>query len=446
MGFSRDFRLIWVGYTLSALGDMVIPAALALAVVRATGSAAALALVLGCASIPRLMLLPLGGVLADRWSPRRVAIVADLVRGAAQLVVGVELVAGHFRLVDLAVAGVVTGAASAFALPTGSRLVVASVAPADRPRANGFIGASRAAAGVLGPAIGGAVVLTIGPGWAFLIDATTFGVSAVAFAAARLAFTTPATAPAARTPLHRDLTDGWAEVRRHDWLWTSLIGHGVWNMAAALFMTLGPLIAVRSTGGEAVWIAVLQAGAIGLLVGSLFATRLGSAGRFRLRIARPVLFANLALSLYSVPLALFAVGAPPVALVAAYGVALAGLGFLNPVWESTLQQRIPASHLARVDSWDMVLSFGAMPLGYALAAPAAAALGNGGPLAIAAVVVAAATAGLAVVPGVRRLRYDHPPRDDLAAVSPARRAIGGTGGGVTARSTGESERVAVSGG
>ena len=80
-----NFRLIWLGYTLSAFGDFVVPAALALAVVRATGSASALALVLACASVPRLVLLPIGGVLADRWSPRTVAIVADVVRAVVQV-------------------------------------------------------------------------------------------------------------------------------------------------------------------------------------------------------------------------------------------------------------------------------------------------------------------------------------------------------------------------
>src|SRR5690349_9349296 len=109
-----NFRLIWLGYSLSAFGDAVVPAALALSVVQATGSASALALVLACGSVPRLVLLPIGGVLADRWSPRTVAIVADVVRAVVQLWIGLELVAGVFRLTDIAVAAAVSGAASAF--------------------------------------------------------------------------------------------------------------------------------------------------------------------------------------------------------------------------------------------------------------------------------------------------------------------------------------------
>ncbi len=162
-----NFRLVWLGASLSALGDYVVPAALALALVRATGSAGAIALVLACTTVPRLLLLPLGGVIADRWQPRRVAMAADAVRFAAQGAVAAELIAGRFSLVDLAVAGAVSGIASAFALPTGSPMVAATVEADRRTRANALLGVSTSAARILGPALGGAIVLTIGPGWAF---------------------------------------------------------------------------------------------------------------------------------------------------------------------------------------------------------------------------------------------------------------------------------------
>ncbi|MEV4622813.1 MFS transporter [Asanoa sp. NPDC049573] len=397
-----NFRLLWLGYTLSAFGDFVVPAALALAVVRATGSASALALVLACASVPRLVLLPIGGVLADRWSPRTVAIVADVVRAVVQLVIGVELVSGAFRLTDIAVASAIAGAASAFALPTGGPLVTATVPTARRPRANGLLGVSRGAAGVLGPAVGGTLVLTIGPGWAFLVDAATFVVSGIALSLVRVRFAPESRA--APLPLVSSLVEGWSELRRHDWLWTSLIAHGTWNLSAAVLATLGPLVAVHRAGGEAVWVAVAQAGAIGLLLGSLLATRVGAPGRFGIRPRRPVLWANLSLSLYAVPLALFAVPASAPWLVVTYGLALATLGFLNPVWESVVQQHVAPAKLARVNSWDMLISFAAMPLGYALAPVASSALGGDTvPLLVAAVLVAVAMTGTLFAPGVRNL-------------------------------------------
>ena len=397
-----NFRLVWLGASLSAVGDYVIPAALALALVRATGSAGAIALVLACATVPRLLLLPLGGVLADRWQPRRVAMAADAVRFAAQAAVAAELIAGRFSVLDLAVAGAVSGIASAFALPTGSPMVAATVDEGHRPRANALLGVSTGVARVLGPALGGAIVLTIGPGWAFAIDAATFAVSFAALALVRVAIVVPPTTQ--RDSLRRDIVEGWSEVRRHNWFWVSLIGHGTWNMASAVMLTLGPLIAVHELGGEFVWVAFLQAGAVGMLAGSLLATRLGARGRFALRLDRPILAANLSLSLFALPLALLAFAAPAPLVVAAYGVALAGLGFLNPVWESAVQQHVPADKLARVSAYDLLVSMAAMPLGYALAAPAADAFGEATPLLIGAVLVALSTAGTALMPSVRRLR------------------------------------------
>jgi predicted MFS family arabinose efflux permease len=394
-----NFRLVWLGASLSAVGDYVIPAALALALVRATGSAGAIAFVLACTTVPRLLLLPIGGVVADRWQPRRVAMAADAVRFVAQGALAVELIAGRFSLIDLAVAGAVSGVASAFALPTGSPMVAATVDADRRTRANALLGVSTSAARVLGPALGGAIVLTIGAGWAFAVDAVTFAVS---FAMLALVRVTAVGQPT--SPIRRDIVEGWSEVRRHRWFWVSLIGHGTWNMAMAVLLTLGPLVAVHKLGGEVVWVAFLQAGAVGMAVGSVLATRLGARGRFAIRLDRPILAANLSLSLFALPLALLAVAAPAAAVIGAYGFALAGLGFLNPVWESAVQQHVPADKLARVTAYDLLVSMAAMPLGYAVAAPAAAALGEAGPLLIVAVLVVLTTAGTALMPSVRRLR------------------------------------------
>ncbi|MEU9508732.1 hypothetical protein AB0D32_20935 [Micromonospora sp. NPDC048170] len=264
----RPFRLLFLGRTVSALGDAVVPAALALAVLRATGSTGSLALVLACALTPRLLLLPLGGVLADRLDARRVAILADLAHG-------------------------------------------------------------------------------------------------------------------------------WREVRSRDWFWSSLLGHGVWNGAAAVLTTLGPAVAVRRLGGEGVWVLMLQAGAVGMLAGSLLAARI--------RPRRPVLVANLGLASYAAPLALLAVAAPAPLVIAAYGVALTALGYLNPVWQTVVQGQFPPHVLARVTSYDWLVSLGAMPLGYALAPVAARAWGDSVPLLTAGALVLVACAGTAAVPGVRRL-------------------------------------------
>ncbi|PGH44873.1 MFS transporter [Micromonospora sp. WMMA1996] len=388
----RAFRLLFLGRTVSALGDAVVPTALALAVLRATGSTAALALVLGCAMVPRLLLLPLGGVVADRFAARRVALATDLIRGAAQLVVGVELLGGAPTLAHLAVASAVGGVASAFAMPTASPLVAGVVDAAGRQRANALLGATTNASRLAGPALAGLLVWTAGPGWAFVIDAASFGVSAALLAAIQVRHV-----PVERRSLRADLVLGWREVRARDWYWSSLVAHAVWNGSAAVLLTVGPAVAVTRLGGEGVWVLLQQAGAVGLLAGSLLASRA--------RPRRPVLVGNLALATYAAPLLLLAVAAPAALTVAAYCLALSALGFLNPVWETVVQARFPTEVLARVTSYDWLMSLGAMPLGYALAPLAASAWGASTPLAVAGVLVLLACAGTAAVPGVRRVGW-----------------------------------------
>jgi hypothetical protein len=78
-----------------------------------------------------------------------------------------------------------------------------------------------------------------------------------------------------------------------------------------------------------------------------------------------------------------------------------GLGVLDPLWETTVQQRIPADMLGRVGSFDSLISFAARPLGLALAAPVAAAVGMTWPLAVAAVLVGGANLAVLTIPAVR---------------------------------------------
>src|SRR5215471_6053247 len=114
----RNFRLLFTGRVVDELGNWVSPAALTLAIVIATHSSAGLAVVLVCALLPKVALLPIGGVVADRLGPRRVAMAAAVVSGAAQLSIGLLLLAGHIDYpLIAAAAAAVTGVAAAFDTP-----------------------------------------------------------------------------------------------------------------------------------------------------------------------------------------------------------------------------------------------------------------------------------------------------------------------------------------
>ncbi|MGW6216355.1 MFS transporter [Streptomyces sp. NPDC055109] len=391
----RDFRLLYIGRNLSALGDNLVPTALVIAVTRATGDVSALALVLACAMVPRLLLLPVGGVIADRFDVRMVALVTDLVRCATQLFVGMELLSGDPSLAHIALSEAIGGVASAFSMPTDSALVAGTVAGEARLRANALIGIATSVTSLCAPGLAALLVWTAGPGPAFVLNAASFAVSAVLLAAVRVVqIRSP------RNSILADLKEGWSEVRSRDWYWTSLLAHAAWNGVAAVLATLGPAIAIHQLGGEGVWFWMLQAGAIGLVLGSLLASRV--------QPRRPIFIANLGLATYALPLTLLGLHAPPLLLTIAYGLALAAVGYLNPAWGTVVQHEIPPQALARVSSYDWLLSLAAMPIGYAVTPIAVEAWGAATTLIVAAALVATACLATAAVPSVRSIGIHNP--------------------------------------
>ena len=160
----RNFRILFAGRVVDAFGDAVSPAALTLAVVTATRSSAGLAVILVCGMLPRVALLPFGGVVVDRAGARRVALASDVVSGLAQLAIGLLLLAGHLAIAPVAVAAAVGGAAAAFGVPAALPLVAGTVDADGRLAANSLLGVANSATSVAGPAIAGALIFTVGAG------------------------------------------------------------------------------------------------------------------------------------------------------------------------------------------------------------------------------------------------------------------------------------------
>src|SRR3954447_5784811 len=94
----RDFRLLYIGQTASVVGDAIVPIALAFAVLEVTDSPSALGLVLAARILPTVVLLLLGGVIADRMARRLLMHVCDATRFLSQTLQGVLLVTGHASL------------------------------------------------------------------------------------------------------------------------------------------------------------------------------------------------------------------------------------------------------------------------------------------------------------------------------------------------------------
>ncbi|MEU1728092.1 MFS transporter [Nonomuraea sp. NPDC005692] len=409
--FAGPRNRLLAGRCMSALATAMIPTTLTLAVLRATGSGEALGLVLACEMVPLLLLLPVGGVLADRVRPGRVVLLADLTRCLAQGLMAVELLAGVNRVPDLAVLSAVSGAAIAFGSPAVPRLVVAVVPGPDRLRVNARIGVVTSLSAVLGPALAGTLTLAAGPGWAAGVTAMLFACSALTLGGvvggvvggvggadggsvggAEVVGERKAVSggEAGRrrwgVGFGRELAEGFGEVKGRPWFLACVLAHGVWHFMAGLFLTLGPVAAVQRLGGEAGWMIIVQSGTVGLLAGVLVAPRLP--------VRRPLVVVQVGAALYLLPMVALPVavgfGLSAVVVAVAYFVAMVGLGVLSPLWETVVAEEIPEGALGRVRSFDQLISFAARPVGLAVAAPLAAVTGMGVLMVTGGVVVAVA--------------------------------------------------------
>jgi predicted MFS family arabinose efflux permease len=399
----RPFRLLWLGRTTSALGDALIPVALAFAVIEELdGSAGDLGLVFASFSLSRVLLTLMGGVWADRLQRRAVMLACDAVRFAVELLVFVLLVAGAMELWMLVATSAVFGGAGAFFGPASTGLVAELVSRARLQQANALLSMSETGTFVVGPALSGVLVAVFGPAWVFLLDALTFAASFAFLAAMRIA---PRTLPEPARFI-ADLAAGWKEVRARTWLWASLIGFGLNNLAGATFFVLGPVVFEEELGGASRWGAALGIGSVGGLVGGIVA--------LRWRPRRPLLASVVVWSATALPLAALAGPQPALVIGVAAAFSFMSVALGNTIWEAMLQEQIPNEVLSRVSSYDWLVSLVFQPLGFALAGPLAATVGTDTTLWAAAALSVAVHASLLLLPDVWRLRR---PPDAATALS-----------------------------
>jgi predicted MFS family arabinose efflux permease len=390
----RDFRLLYLGLTVSLAGDGIYLVAIAWLVYDLSGAPAALAAVGVAWTLPQVLLLMVGGLLSDRWDRRRVLIVADVVRGLAVALLGVAALAGVLHLWEVAALVAVLGVGDALFLPAVTAIVPSLVPDEEIVEANALDRLVQPLClRFIGPALGGVLIAVLGAGEAFLIDAASFALSALAVARITRR---PPPARASGTDVRAELAEGWAFVRAHRWLWVTLA-----SAAAALLAFFGPvqvlvpyLVRHRLHEGAGAFGAILAAGGIGAMVASVL---LGQFGLPRRRVT----FMYAAWSVSCLALAFYAVASSEALFMVAGAVAGAGTTAGMVVWGTLMQRLVPGPLLGRVSSLDWTVSTALVPVSFALTAPLADVVGPTATLAIAGLSSAAITVACLFVPGVR---------------------------------------------
>src|SRR5436309_722229 len=256
----RDFRLPFTATTVTTIGDRLALIALTFAVLD-VGSTTDLGIVLGSRQAVEAVVLVFGGVISDRLPRNLVLVGASLVQGAAQAVTAALVLGGGASVGALVALQAAYGIGSGMVVPAEVGLVPQTVSAERLQQANALQGLSRNIVGVIGPAVGGAIVVAGSPGSALAVDAVSFAVCSLLLARIRVVLRREGPP---RGSYFRELRDGWTAFTSQTWLWTTVGIFGISNMFfVGCWAVLGPTIAKEELGGAGAWAVILSAGGAG---------------------------------------------------------------------------------------------------------------------------------------------------------------------------------------
>src|SRR5262245_25134711 len=271
----RDFVRYWTGQTVSQVGSQVTELALPLvALLQLGASSAEVGVLRALAFVPYLVLTLPVGVLADRRRRRPLMIGADLGRAALLAVVPLAAIFDVLSLPLLAAIAVAAGALTVVFDVCYLSVLPGLVSRERIQQANGGLEASRAAAAVAGPGLGGALVSLLRASGAMIVDAASFVVSAICLLTIRRPEPRPEPFTGPRGA--RGLMAGWHQVARSPLLRPNTAYMALSNMVASGFEPVLIVFAVRQLGLSGLAIGVFtMLGNLGFLAGAFVTRRLG---------------------------------------------------------------------------------------------------------------------------------------------------------------------------
>tara|TARA_B100002003_G_scaffold250551_1_gene290354 strand:- start:15549 stop:16805 length:1257 start_codon:yes stop_codon:yes gene_type:complete len=390
-----DFAKLFVAYLISYFGTAMAPIAIAFGVLDLTGSTKDSAIVIAAPTTAQIVVILIGGTLADRSSRKHMLVIADSLAMTSQIVIAYLFISGNATVPLLTILMFITGSAYALHAPAATGFIPQIVPREDLQAANALLGAARNSSFTLGAAMAGILVATIGAGMTIAIDGISFGISALLIASLR----PRQQAAPEEASFIEDLRLGWQEFITHKWLWTIVLQFSLVVAALdAVFGLLGPAVTKLQMNGAVDW-GIISAGlGLGTLTGGILV--------LKLQVRRPMLFATICVFLFSLlPLAL----AVPLSLAAITAMAfLGGVAgeIFGVLWYTTLQKKIPPHLLSRVSAYDHLGSICLAPLGIVVAGFLFEFLGSRETLLIAAATVVIPTLCVLCVREVRELTTD----------------------------------------
>jgi MFS family permease len=353
---NSNYRLWLIGGTISLLGDQFYMVALPWLILQQTGSAVAMGAVMMAGSIPRALLMLMGGVLSDRMSARKIMMTTATARTICVAVIGILVWFGVLHMWELYILAVVFGVADAFAYPASTAYLPSLLQPEQLVAASSVGQSAAQLTTIAGPVPAGFVIKALGVAWAFFVDAVSF----LFIIGALWKLPDPPKSQAASKAVWPAIAEGITYVGRDVPLRSLMLLAMTMNFCFTGPVSIGLTYLTKTRfGSPAILGTLMSAVAAGSLLGALLAGvwKIRRRGALMLLVA-----AALAPCLGSIglmdrvwPLAgvLFVIGV------------LAAL--MNVHIGAWVMQRIDAAVRGRVASVLMLATFGIMPISFAVA-------------------------------------------------------------------------------
>ena len=363
---SQDYRLLFAAVGIEVFGTGMWTIVMVFQVLALDDSPLALSAVATGMSLGLFAFSILGGVVADRFSKRRIIITVQGCTAAVMTVVAVLSLTETIELWHVGAASFAMGAGSAFFYPAYSAYLPQVLPSEQLLAANGLEGALRPSMGQgLGPALGGIVVGTFFPAIGAMIVAASYAIAFILtlFLSRRDELTT-VTSPEQRTSVWGDLRAGVNYVARTRWLlWTLIFGSSLALIIQGPIEVLLPFITRdRFEDAESTFGFLLAAFGIGGAIGSLVVSSLKLPRRY-------LTFMIACWGGGTLPLAVIGVADNLILMLSALFIVGAATGAGVVIWGTLLQRLVPLDMIGRVASLDFFVSIAFMPVSIAIAGP-----------------------------------------------------------------------------
>nr|WP_205002190.1 MFS transporter [Scopulibacillus daqui] len=394
---SRDFTFLWLGQLLSVFGSSVTLVILPIIVYSLTGSTVIMGTVMALYMLPNVLVLAFSGIIVDRLNRVKVMMFTDIVRFIIMIAAMVLILTGALTIQILFLFVAVYGLMDGVFQPAYSALRAKVFVPKIRNAANALTQISNQGARLIGPAVGGLIVSTASSGIGFGLDALTYLFSFGCLIFLRhITMNRPETS-AAPFHLKKDFTEGISVLKKHPWLWITILAFSFINICygGATAVLVPWLLNVHYQFKPSAYGLAMTFSGIGAMAAALI---FGSKDRWHHR--GMIAYSGVLLS----GLMLFSMAFISWKPFLVFIMAVEGFGimFFGLIWETSLQELVPEEAFGRVASLDFLGSFALMPVGYLVIGWSADWLGQISAMILLSVLIILTVIAVLTVPSIRR--------------------------------------------